>query len=163
MEMTTLTRSLWLSRQRSGTLRIWIAAAALGVTAFAVYAGDLRGNAPVSSVHVPWWGLAIVFLIVEAYPLHLRFRNEAHSLSLTELALVLGLFMTSPGHLLLAQLCGNAAALVVVRHQRPLKFAFNLAQFAFSSCIALVVFRALVSSGQKLGPEAWIAAFVSAG
>jgi diguanylate cyclase (GGDEF)-like protein len=131
--------------------------------AAALYLGTLRGLFPgESGVHVPWWMLAVAFLLAEAYPLHLQFRNETTTLALSEVGLVLGFFATSPGKLLLAQLCGALVALVAVRRQRPLKVAFNLAQFVLSSCVALVVFRAVAGSGTPGSHAGWLGALAGA-
>jgi diguanylate cyclase (GGDEF)-like protein len=84
---------------------------------------------------------------------HLRFRRDAHSFSMSELPLIAGLFFASPAELIIAQLVGNAAALVINRRQPLIKFAFNLSQFSLQAVIAIVVFRSVVSAG---APDSWI-------
>jgi diguanylate cyclase (GGDEF)-like protein len=119
--------------------------------------------APATDVPMPWWVFALIFLLVEAKVVHLHFRSEAHSLSLSELGLVLGLFFLTPGALLLAQLCGAGVALVACRRQKPLKAAFNLVQFAFSTSLALLIFHALISSSVATGPVGWASALLGVG
>ena len=94
---------------------------------------------------------------------HLYFRSEAHSLSLSEAGLVLRALLRvaarpdrRPARRRLARAAG-------VPRQRPLKVAFNLAQFALSSCVALLIFRALTDVGDIEGPVAWLAALAAAG
>jgi diguanylate cyclase (GGDEF)-like protein len=148
----------------SGGGRVQLLVAATAAAALALYLGGLHGLAPVAEDwRLPWWGIAIAFLVAEAYPIHLYFRSEAHSLSVSEVVLVLGLLFASPGDLLVGQLCGAALALLVVRRQRPLKAAFNLAEFALASCLALLVFHGLTSSGDVQGPAVWVAALAAAG
>ena len=145
-----------------GRVHVGLLVAAVATATFGLYLATLTGlSAPVDGFGVPWWALAIVFFLAEARVVHLHYRSEAHSLSLSELGLVLGLFSIAPGGLLLAQLCGASLALLAVRRQRPLKAAFNLVQFAFSSCLALLIFHTLVSGSNAIGPIGWAAALVS--
>ena len=111
---------------------------------------------------LPWWGLALVFFVAEAFPVHLHFRSETHSLSLSEVGIVLGLFLASPSALVLGLIVGAGCALVLVRRQRPLKLVFNVAQFGLSTCAALIVFRAVVALGDAHGPVGWAAAAAGA-
>ena len=59
-------------------------------------------------------------------------RGSAHSLSLSELPLVLGLLLADPSELMLAAVAGPAVVLVVTR-QDPVRLVFNLAQFALTA------------------------------
>ena len=81
--------------------------------------------------------------------MHMQFRKQAHTLSLTEVGLVLGLFFAAPVDLLAAQVAGAAVALSVHRRQRPVKLAFNLAQMPLCTGIALLVFRSLPHDGPE--------------
>jgi diguanylate cyclase (GGDEF)-like protein len=151
-------RGIRLSRVKP----IWLYIAALSGGALALWLGVLRhlGPAPAADAGVPWWGLAIVFCLTEAYVVHLHFRREAHTISLNELALVVGFYLLSPTGLILAHLSGAGAALVFKRRQRRVKLAFNLAQFAFTTSVALVVFRGVCSLGNPFGFAGWGAALL---
>ena len=145
------------------TARLWLWIAALAAGGWALYATTLTDLAPVlHEPRLPWWALALVFSLAEAYPVHLHFRSETHSLSLSELGIVLGLFLASPAALIGGLLVGAGAALVLVRRQRPLKVAFNAAQFALSTGIAVIVFRAVAELGDPVGPSGWAAAAAGA-
>jgi diguanylate cyclase (GGDEF)-like protein len=145
-------------------LRVAVLFVVVAVLAVGMYAGELaRVGAPAGGIQIPWWALALVFLVVEVRVVHLQFRSEAHSLSFSEVGLMLGLFFASPGALLLAQFCGAGVALFAVRRQRPLKIAFNLAQFGFGSCLALLIFHGLGGVGATHAPVAWAVALVGAG
>jgi diguanylate cyclase (GGDEF)-like protein len=150
-------------RRTDGPIRVGALGFVVAALAGAIYAAALAGLEAATDLRVPWWALVVVFLVAEASVVHLHFRSEAHSLSLSEAGLVFGLFFASPGGLLSAQLAGGALALLVFRRQRPLKVAFNLAQFALSSCVALVIFRGLVDVAGAEGPLAWLAALAAAG
>src|SRR5688500_4857898 len=62
------------------------ALAALAVTAV----GD--GAAPVQGWRLTWWALTPMFVLSEALGVNLHFRHSAHTFTLSELPLVLGLF-----------------------------------------------------------------------
>jgi diguanylate cyclase (GGDEF)-like protein len=113
-------------------------------------------------VPVPWLVIALLFYAAETVVIHLHFRREAHTVSLSEFGLVLGLFFLSPRALIAAQLVGSAVSLALHRRQRPLKVAYNLAQFALSTAVAIAVFRSLVLVMPDVGPGQWVAAFAAA-
>jgi diguanylate cyclase (GGDEF)-like protein len=140
---------------------VWLLVAALSVAA-AFLSAKLAELAPmVASPRLPWWALALMFLLAEAFPVHLHFRSETHTLSLSEFAVVVGLFLASPSALVLGMTIGSAAALVLIRRQRPLKAVFNVAQFVFSVASAVVAFRAVATLGDGV-PVAWLAAAAGA-
>jgi diguanylate cyclase (GGDEF)-like protein len=137
--------------------------AGLALGSAILYSGALtRIDAPAAGLHVPWWTFIFLFFVCEAFPVHVHFRSEAHSLSLSELALVLALYLVSPGELLVAQLLGASIALVAVRRQRPVKLGFNLACFAFASTLALLVFHGVLAWGDAYGLAGWAGALVAA-
>ena len=143
---------------RVGALGVFVAGLAAAIYGLALVGLDAPGE-----LQVPWWTLVLVFLVAEASVVHLHFRSEAHSLSLSEVGLVFGLFFASPLGLIAAQLAGGSLALLAFRRQRPLKVAFNLAQFALSACVALLIFRTLTDLAGATGPLAWLAALAAAG
>ena len=142
---------------------MWLLVAAIAAAAFGLYAGVIGGigSTAVGPVQVPWWSFAIFFYFAEAYVVHLHFRSEAHTLSLSELGVVLGLFCTSPDGLILAQLCGASAALVFHRRQRPLKAAFNLSLFALCTSVAISIFHAFLIAGDPFGAVSLTGVFVA--
>jgi diguanylate cyclase (GGDEF)-like protein len=132
--------------------------------AYVVYSAVLAGlDPPASAVAVAWWLLVPVFLLTEAFPVHIHFRSEAHTLSLGGLALVLALFLASPGELLVAQLVGAGVAFALVRKQRPLTIVFSLAALALGSCAAALLFHGLLLVGDAHGPAGWLGAVLGAG
>lgn len=149
----------WRDRleERIGPLVVWrltaaIAAAAAAASWFAVRVEPLGAPS-----HLAWWALAPLFYLGEVTVVHLRFRQNAHSFSMSEIPLVLGLFLSSPIELIIGQLIGNAAALIITRRQSPVKVAFNLSQFTLVAALALLIFNGLVRLGDPLGPAGWIA------
>jgi len=103
----------------------------------------------------------MIFAAAEVFVVHLKFRREAHSFSLSEIPLLLGLFYTTPGTLILVQMLGSALALIFHRRQVPVKLAFNLASFALATCCSILVFRGLSPHGDPLNPTSWLAALAA--
>jgi signal transduction histidine kinase len=136
-----------------GTGRVWILAVGLAAAAIALI-GPLRTIEPLEvPINVPWWLVAIGFTLAEIYVAHLQFRRDAHSFSLSEVPLVIGLIFLSPVDLVLAQLIGAGFALVVHRRQSPLKLIFNLSHFCIEAILAALIFHSLVTG--SIGPAAW--------
>ena len=135
----------------------------LAATSFVVYWALLADlEPPVSGFTVPWWSLIFVFFVTEAFPVHVHFRTEAHSLSLGELALIVGLYLAAPDELIFAQLLGALVALVVVRQQRVLTASYNLAVFTLGTSLALLCFHGFLAFGNAYGPAGWAGAVIGA-
>ena len=148
--------------QLGGAVGVWILTACIAVGALALWATSLRGlSALPVPVEVPWWAIALVFFLTESYVVHVQFRREAHTISLDEIGLVIGLFVLAPGGLLLARLLGGGAALYFHRRQRSAKLAFNLATSTFVTLVAALVFRSLLGQAGQYGPAGWGAAIAA--
>jgi diguanylate cyclase (GGDEF)-like protein len=146
----------------SGTTKVWILTVAIAVAAVFLYAAGVRKLPTLADADwLPLPILAGLFYLAELTVVHFRFRRDAHSFSLSEVPLVLGLFFAAPWALVPAQLIGSAVALTVHRRQPALKLAFNLGQFALQSTLAVVVFRYVVALGDPLGPAGWVAAILA--
>jgi diguanylate cyclase (GGDEF)-like protein len=142
-----------------GPGRVWAFNGVLAVACsivWAVAAGKYDSPAFVGGPHMSWWALALAFYFAEVFVVHLEFRKQAHTLSLTEIGLTLGLMLGTPAGLLIGQLAGTTVALGLNRRrsQRPVKFAFNIAELPLCSGIALLIFRSLASPGDSR-PQLW--------
>jgi signal transduction histidine kinase len=102
--------------------------------------------------HLPWWMLVIPFAAAESFVVHLRVQRHAHSLSLSEVPLVVGLVLIAPAGLVIAQTLGVGMALGLHRRQRAFRLGFNLAQRCFTTVFAILVFHAVLSSGDMSWP-----------
>ena len=144
---------------------IWCLVALVAAAAAALYLGVVRDLEPYSDqVRVPWWALAVGFAAAELFVIHIHVRGSAHSLSLSELPLVIGLLLAAPQELVLAQIVGPALVLVFFsRGHSPRKLAFNLAQFALTATLTVTVLHALAPVPQEVGPGMWFATMVAVG
>jgi diguanylate cyclase (GGDEF)-like protein len=141
---------------------IWLLSLLVGGAAAAVYLGVVTNMAHESmGRHVPWWVLAIVFAMSEAWVVHFHFRRSSHSFSLGELPLVFGLLFLSPHELLLASVLGSSLPLLLDREIPPVKVFFNVMQFTLGTCVALTAFELLAPTRDALAPEVWSAALVA--
>jgi diguanylate cyclase (GGDEF)-like protein len=150
------------ARRLSGTTKVWILTVAIVFAAVLLYAAGVRRLPTLADANwLPLPILAGLFYLAELTVVHFRFRRDAHSFSLSEVPLVLGLFFAAPWALVPAHLLGAAVALTVHRRQPAIKLAFNLGQFALQSTLAVVVFRYVVALGDPLGPAGWVAALLA--
>jgi len=140
--------------------RIMLLTAALAAVALVllVVVVDSLPTAP-TAVSLPWVLWAAAFAISEALVVHVQWQREAHTFSVGDLVLVAGLFLTSPTDLILAQLVGTGVTLVLYRRQRLLRLAFNLAEYALGTCLAVLTFSALSGSGAVVVD--WLAALAA--
>jgi diguanylate cyclase (GGDEF)-like protein len=144
---------------------IWLLVALVAAAATALYLGVVRDLEPYSlQAGVPFWALALGFAAAELFVIHIHVRGSAHSLSLSELPLVIGLLLSTPQDLVLAQLAGPLVVLLFLsRGHSPRKLAFNLAQFALTATLTVSVLHALAPAPQDVGPATWFATIVAVG
>jgi diguanylate cyclase (GGDEF)-like protein len=147
--------------------RVWVFNGVLALACAAVWAVAVSGLDAPAFARTPvlsWYWLALAFYLAEVLVVHLQFRKQAHTLSLTEIGLTLGLMLGAPSSLLIGQLTGTLVALVVNRRRSQLrqlaKFAFNLAELPLCSGIALLVFRSLADTGDS-APHLWALVLVA--
>ncbi len=143
-----------------GPASVWLLTTAIAAAAGLVWRHGLGlGDAP-GGAWLPWWGIAVAFYVAEAWPIHVHFRKQTHTLSMTEVGLVFGLFFAPPVALFAGQIVGAGLALAVNRRQRPVKLAFNLAEQSLCTGVALLTFRAIAGVGDG---RLWVAALVAVG
>ncbi len=120
-----------------------IAAIAVGMAAVAIplHAYGATFADPVSPFHLPWWGVAVGFAVTESFVIHLHVRRDAHTLSLSEIPLMLGLATASPIGLVWGRLIGSSFALVARRNLAAYKLTFNVGLFYLETAVSLVVYR----------------------
>jgi diguanylate cyclase (GGDEF)-like protein len=145
---------------KSTQARVWALSAALSLAAALLWV-HLHGTAaPDVSVRLPWWVLTAAFVATEACVVHIHFRRSAHSFTLGEIPLVLGLLFAAPADVMVAWVVGSALVLVFQRALSSLRVVFNIAQIGATAGLAGVVFVALGDGG--FGPRAWAAAAAAA-
>ena len=154
----------FVDRQLGRLTRVTLGAliAATAVAAFVLWHQVVRDLVPYGDeVRIPWWALAAGFAATELFVIHAHVRGSAHSLSLSELPLVLGLLLASPSDLVLAAIAGPAVVLVCTRGQSPTRLFFNLAQFGLTAALAAITLHALAPAPAEIGPAVWGATFVA--
>ncbi|HUF07243.1 MAG TPA: EAL domain-containing protein [Candidatus Binatia bacterium] len=141
--------------------RVWLFIGLLAALGAALYVGVVQGlPTPVSPITLPFWVVAVAFYVIEIKVVHLHFRRGAHSFSMSEIPVVIGLFFASPGDVVLAHALAGGAALFVHRRQPVIKLAFNVATFALGTGLAVVAFHGLAPGG-GFGPVQCAAAILA--
>jgi diguanylate cyclase (GGDEF)-like protein len=164
--MTTATTNAGLAGLRRIRLGVpqKIALLTAGITAAAVTLFVLvvvpLPPAP-TALTLPWVLWAGMFAISEVLVVHVQWKRDSHTFSISDLVLAAGLVLADPAALVLAQVAGTATALVLHRKQRGLRLAFNSAQFGLAGCMAVIVFRSLAP---VLGDAfSWVAQLLAVG
>jgi diguanylate cyclase (GGDEF)-like protein len=139
------------------TLRVLVLTVALGAITLVLmplaHPLMVRSALPVS---VPWWTLAPAYLAVSLLPIYYETRGEARSVSLTQVALAIGLVFVSPWHLLLARVVAGTVFALPIRRQSPTKAAFNITNCAFEVATAATI-AGLFAPLTGPGPALWAA------
>jgi diguanylate cyclase (GGDEF)-like protein len=113
------------------------------------------------STTMPWWVVAVVVFACEMVVVHTQLRREAHAVSLSELATVLGVFFATPGQFVVGRAIGSFMIFAIWRRQTFAKLVFNMALYLAESMVMLAVFHAVRGAGRGVDPRAWAAAGVA--
>ncbi len=150
-------------RRVPAAARVALFSVALTALAWLLFVGYLAHQpAHPTPVSVPWYLIALGFLVAELKVVDVQFRREKHSFSLGDVPVVLGFFLLTPGDYFLAMLSGTGAALLLGR-QPLLKVAFNLADFSFVSAAAMTVLYGVHAPLGAPDVPDWAAAFAATG
>ena len=159
--MTASTDGLTVGGRRfEPVTAVYAYGAVLLALATVIFAVGVRGSPPLADPHLPWWAIAAGFVVAEACVVHLEFRRSAHSFSLADIPFVFGLVFATGEGFVAGALVGTAIV-YAVRSLAPVKFAFNLAQLALVTSLAVVIVQAIAVPGDALEPRTWIALYVA--
>ena len=86
--------------------------AATAATLFVVVVQQLPA-AP-TALNLPWVLWAAAFAVSEILIVHVQWKRESHTFSLSDLVLAAGLALAVPGQLVLAQVVGTAVVLILL-------------------------------------------------
>lgn len=149
------------TRPHGAVWAVPILTASMLATAVALYAlavpDSLPHGAPGS---LNWWMLAIAFLAAESMVIHIPVQRDSHTISMSEVPLVLGLAMANPIALILGRLA--AATIVLVGRRQPLlKLTFNLSLFMLETVFAVALYRKVIGNADPASPLGWLAAITA--
>jgi signal transduction histidine kinase len=141
---------------------VWALTAGVGFTALAALPlvstdGPMVADGP----RIPWWLLAVGFGLAEVFVMHLRIARHAHSFSLSELPLVVGLALATPVEIVLAQAVGVGVVLAAHRRQKPIRLALNIAQRSLTAVLAVAVFAGVTDVVSPGWVGIWVGAFAA--
>jgi diguanylate cyclase (GGDEF)-like protein len=136
--------------------RVWAVSAILGCAATIFYPTVVGGLAVAPpAVAIPWVLFGALFCIAEARRVHIHFRRNAHSFSLSEIPLVLGLYLATPQTLVSSRLAGALVGLWLIRRQAPVKVAFNLAVYTVETEVAMWLISVFEPMRNVTTPHSW--------
>ena len=146
-----------------GMTRIWLLNGAILVVAVALFPVTQMLPTPATDGGFPVWLMVGLVVAAETSTVHFRFRRDSFTFSLSEIPLVLGLYLMDPATFLIAQAVGNLIAFGAFRRNTPVKLVFNVGQYVVQSSVAIIVFRSSSQFGDPLGPFGWLGVLVAAG
>jgi diguanylate cyclase (GGDEF)-like protein len=149
------------AREPATGVQVWTLIAAITAAAAAVI--GLRVAELSSPPDLPGHpGLVLVMLVLgfalaEMAVVYLPIGRNAHSLTLNEIPLVVGLFIMPPTHFVLARVLGAAIPLAWRNRRSLRKLAFNLAQYALEAATVVVLYQLVLGDSAPLSPRGWLA------
>jgi signal transduction histidine kinase len=161
-DLGRLTKMVRRFHHPEGEARVWLLSGFLSaITVLGVARFGTEQPSPLPGLTVPWWPLAVAFGLAEVFVIHLRIDRDAHSFSLSEIPLVIGLAYAAPAALVLGQAVGVGAALMLHRRQRTIRTVFNLAQRSVTTTLAISLFAALHARSGAGWPAIWATAVLT--
>ncbi|WP_249998277.1 bifunctional diguanylate cyclase/phosphodiesterase [Actinoplanes sp. M2I2] len=142
---------------RTGVLTAALTLLTLGLVAYLLWQEPLSyGASPALLVVV-----AVLFAVTERFTVTFPVRRGSHTISLSEIPLVLGLVTMAPAALVLVRVIGGVAGLTLLSRQGGTKLAFNTALYGTQAAAAALLFHVLVGPADPLGPRGWLSCFVA--
>jgi diguanylate cyclase (GGDEF)-like protein len=122
---------------------------------------DLASRAPHPDApfHIPVLVLLAAFVAVEFTSLHVESRGDAHSITFSEVPLVVGLLLSTPGEVAIARLVAGVLVLGLVRRQGLSKLSINLSMFFAEVAVAAAVLHTIIDGRVPIDPAAWWGVF----
>src|SRR5262245_56771079 len=112
----------------------------LALVASSVYLVVARQLEPVDApFQISWIALAAGFAVADLLAIHIEIGDDAHSFTLSEVPLVIGMFLCTPGDVVLARIVGAVIVLALIQRQQALKLGFNLSLAALESVCAMTM------------------------
>ncbi len=148
-------------RLKRGVSAVWALNLALAAGALALYLQVGAFPAPVADLRIPWWALAGAFALTEVAVVHVHFRRSAHTLTLAELPLALGLLFSAPGDVIIGWVAGAGLVLMLNRNLPRVRLVFNLGQLGVTAGLAAALFHGVSGPAADAGPRVWAAAVAS--
>jgi diguanylate cyclase (GGDEF)-like protein len=150
------------SQLASGHEAIWALSGLLILIAAILFEAGVRHVPPViTSVHVPFLAVVAAFAAGERFAVHVHFRRSAHTMSLGDIPLVFALLFAGGFAAVLAGALGRVLILALHRKLPPIRLAFNLGEFLFGNCVAVLVFHAVAGESTTITPTVWTAALLA--
>lgn len=112
-----------------------LTAAMVVVAGLLVLALPSHTRSPISAV-APF---LVAFFVSESVVFNLEIRKQAHTFSITEAILVIGVFSIDGLSMIVAAPVGAGLAMLIVRRMAPVKLAFNSAKFALEAAVVATV------------------------
>ena len=153
------------SPERATGLHVWTLIAAITIAAAALIAFPVTNlSAPADVPGHPSLVLVLLvlgFAFAELAVVYLPIGRNAHSLTLNEIPLVVGLFVLPPTHFVAARLIGAVVPLAWRNRRSLRKLAFNLAQYALEAATVVLLFQFVLGDAPPLSPRGWLAVGVA--
>jgi diguanylate cyclase (GGDEF)-like protein len=145
--------------------RVWLVLAAMAVAGAILQLAVLMSASPVGwpdglPVAVVVLVLLAGFAATEVAVVHIPTGRNTFTLTLSEIPLVVGLFLLGPVALVLVRLLGAVVPLALRNRRSPRKLVFNLAWYWVEACTATLLWHAVGGRAEGLSPATWLAAGV---
>lgn len=140
--------------------RVWLLALALFAVTAALLADLAHSPDPRHSLHLSVVALAILFAVAEGVRLHVTVRNDAQSVTLTDVVVVVAMFTVSPLHAVLLRLAGGGPVALWLYRRSLIRLVFNIGVMAAETAVAGVVLTSLARV-EPTSPHAWIGVLVA--
>ncbi|MEE8599441.1 putative bifunctional diguanylate cyclase/phosphodiesterase [Euzebya tangerina] len=129
----------------AGARRIWLLSAALTLVAL-LGTGTLPTPAQTSQTFLSLAAMTGAFVIFEWQTISIRLAKQTTSLTLSEIPLVIGLFIVSPVVLVVSRVLSVLISSLLVIRQQPFKAAYNAAFMWLETLLCVVAFQLVAPS-----------------
>ena len=148
------------SMSAAGRRTVLLSVVLVAASGLVLWGADLLDREP-SNALLTWWMIALIAIVAEFMVFDVEVRRETYSFTVSEMPLVLGLFLADPRDLVIGRIVGELVYLAIRERQQPRKIALNLAAFLAETTILLLVYQLLGGDRPITDPIAWLQALTA--
>ena len=141
--------------------KVWWLTLAVGTLTVVAWLGGALGRQLAAPFALPWFLLAMAWVVAEVIPVRFTFHRQGHTVNLAEVPLLVGLVFCSPAGVLGSKILASALVAAVYHRQPVYKLMLNVGSDALSTVLAVRLYYWALAGASPISRRGWLAALLA--